>query len=576
MKKITSQIVLIFVITFSSILVTAQDLMWDTYDIEAVVAADQLDSYAITATSSCQGEITITWEDEVFSGGCYGHVYRTYTATDACGDSITGFQIIEIAHTSIVLDEIIQLECSDPIPEADYSLAIDDPLVTVEVSEDENGNGCDRTITRTYLVTDGCGNQDSLVQEITITDSIGPTMTGVPANVTIECGADIPEPVLPIIVDNCDASAQWEMTESVNATLCGVEIVRMYRAFDACGNQSVQYQTITVEDTTPPVFDTVVEDATINCSDLTAPPIVTATDACDDNIDLSFIQSYSGVCPLTITRTWTASDMCNNTNVMTQVITVIDEENPVWNEFDAEVDVAYEDLEFYSLIATDNCDDDVEVTWIDEVFSGGCYGNRFRTFTATDNCGNEITATQIIHVYDVVNPTILNVPDDVELVCGDIIPPVPTNIYTTDNAAEVGDPDNELTLTFTEVQTETSCPYQIIRTWTAEDHCGNQTVETQVINVNVQALSQMMIVSINPNPITNQSKIQFVSEVETHALMDVYDMNGRKIEVLFDAEINANEMQEVEMNVNGLEEGIYIIRLQSKDNQVMKKIVISK
>ena len=52
-----------------------------------------------------------------------------------------------------------------------------------------------------------------------------------------------------------------------------------------------------------------------------APASPTATDNCDDAVDIDLNEVRSGDdCTGTITRTWTATDDCGNTDVQTQVL----------------------------------------------------------------------------------------------------------------------------------------------------------------------------------------------------------------------------------------------------------------
>jgi len=59
--------------------------------------------------------------------------------------------------------------------------------------------------------------------------------------------------------------------------------------------------------------------------------------------------------------------------------------------------------------ATDNCDDNVELTYEETQVPGTCLGayNIVRTWTATDDCGNTSTATQTISI---VNSIFLTIP----------------------------------------------------------------------------------------------------------------------------------------------------------------------
>ncbi|MEZ4949329.1 MAG: hypothetical protein R2784_08080 [Saprospiraceae bacterium] len=51
------------------------------------------------------------------------------------------------------------------------------------------GNDCQTGIvyTRTWTATDGCGNQSSASQVITIIDNIAPVISGVPGDLNLNC-----------------------------------------------------------------------------------------------------------------------------------------------------------------------------------------------------------------------------------------------------------------------------------------------------------------------------------------------------------------------------------------------------
>jgi len=106
---------------------------------------------------------------------------------------------------------------------------------------------------------------------------------------------------------------------------CGSTITRTWTATNCAGNTDACLQTITVEDTTMPVL-TCPSNTVILCSQPTDPGTTgtaTATDACDTAPTLNFNDSVAGSCPATITRTWTATDSCGNSDNCVQTIDVV-------------------------------------------------------------------------------------------------------------------------------------------------------------------------------------------------------------------------------------------------------------
>ena len=87
------------------------------------------------------------------------------------------------------------------------------------------GGACGGTITRTWNVTDACGNAETGTQIITVDDTTIPVIAAAPAAITVECIGDVPAPADLAWTDNCDAGGT---VTSVDGLLTG----------GACGEQS--------------------------------------------------------------------------------------------------------------------------------------------------------------------------------------------------------------------------------------------------------------------------------------------------------------------------------------------------
>jgi hypothetical protein len=188
------------------------------------------------------------------------------------------------------------------------------------------------TLKRTWTATDNCGNSTSKVQNIKVGDSSAPTITGVPADLSVECDA-VPAKANPTATDLCDTSVSLTYNEEKIAGTANCEdtysLKRTWTATDKCGNSTSKVQTITVRDTKAPVIGAVPADATVDCNAVPTPPAnITASDNCDKNVTVTFSQNNTaGSCAasgVTI-RTWTATDNCGNTSVKTQKLTIKDD-----------------------------------------------------------------------------------------------------------------------------------------------------------------------------------------------------------------------------------------------------------
>ena len=229
-------------------------------------------------------------------------------------------------------------------------------------------------------------------------------------------------------------------------------------------------------------------DATAECDAVPAPPVVTATDNCGPTPLIAMTETrLPGGCPQSyrLVRTWTATDACGNQNTATQILTVRDATPPVLVGVPADAAVEYDAVPTAPVVTTvDNCDPAPVVTMTESRTAGSCLQNYnlIRTWTATDACGNQRVATQILTVQDTTPPVLVGVPPDTT-VASDAVPPPPV-VTATDSA----DPAPVVTMTETNLPGISTPGYQLVRTWTATDACGNQTSARQTITVQPAAV----------------------------------------------------------------------------------------
>jgi hypothetical protein len=115
--------------------------------------------------------------------------------------------------------------------------------------------------TRIWQVTDSSGNTTYCTQVVTYVDFIAPTITSCPGNITVDCLAAVPPPNPALVTatnqfDPCDLSVPLvqHYSDVTNGTGPSYTITRTYKAYDACSNAAMCMQTITVNDTTPPML----------------------------------------------------------------------------------------------------------------------------------------------------------------------------------------------------------------------------------------------------------------------------------------------------------------------------------
>ena len=445
-----------------------------------------------TATDNCSPTVTIDLVESQPASSCSGNftILRTWTATDNCGNQSTAEQYVIVndnsppSLTGIPGDTTV--DC-DNIPGPANVQAVDDCVtnVTVDLVETSIPGGCSggEIITRTWTASDSCGNTSIASQQIIVLDQTPPVITSMPADVTIGC-LDSPTLQYPTATDNCDNSVTFSYSDQTVVGACtnNYLILRTWVAVDDCNNQTVQIQTITVEDATPPSIAIVPADMTVHCHEVPPPTIPVTSDLCGGTISLDFNQvKNTNNCEdnYTIINTWTATDECGNSATAVQTITVVDVIPPIIFDMPNDTTVQCSGIPPITHPSTiDNCDNPVNVVYSEMVDSTACNSYTLtRIWTATDNCGNQAVDQQVITIIDNVSPVFSSAPADLTVNCSSI--PAPVTLTATDNC------DNNVVVNFSETSSPGPCvdQYNIDRVWTAEDACGNITTFTQNINV---------------------------------------------------------------------------------------------
>jgi hypothetical protein len=219
--------------------------------------------------------------------------------------------------------------------------------------------------------------------------------------------------------------------------------------------------------------------------------------AAGDNCDAALTITYSdgnptGLgctnSPVTLTRTYRATDDCGNFAECNQNIIVKDDAAPVItcpsNKI-VECGSSTEPVVTGVATATDNCVSDPTISYSDTIANGTCPQSKIisRKWSAEDECHNASTCTQTITIVDTGKPTV-TCPINVTVECGASTDPIATGTAT---ASDSCDPSPTVSYSDTVVAGGAACPQGkvITRVWTAADHCGNTSAIpcTQTITV---------------------------------------------------------------------------------------------
>jgi uncharacterized protein affecting Mg2+/Co2+ transport len=383
-----------------------------------------------TGTDSCS-VASISFSDVNLDGDCSNQVVRlitrTWTATDACGNSFTQNQLITVKDTTPPSFATFPTDAVVECPNSTAPLATGQPTgtdtcssVSISFSDLTVDGNCSsqvvRLITRTWTAADACGNSVSQNQLITVKDTTPPGFSSFPPDAVVEC-PNSTAPLAtgqPLGTDSCSVVSISFSDISVDGN-CSNQVIRLitrtWTAIDACGNNFSQNQLITVKDRTPPSFVTFPPDAIVECPNPTTPTATgqpTGTDTCSV-VWISFSDLVAGgncsnqVVQL-ITRTWTAGDACGNSFSQSQLIALKDT-TPPQIACPSDIIVAESppgsggaNVSFPPAVATDTCDSTPLVSSAPASGSFFPVGTNTVISTATDACGNTNTCSFNIRV----------------------------------------------------------------------------------------------------------------------------------------------------------------------------------
>ena len=310
-----------------------------------------------TASDNCtpNASLLIAYTDGPLVGtNCSGTIARTYTVSDAYGNTTTVTQTITVSDNTFPLataPTTIDIECGNAAPvgatthagflalggtasdnctaNASLAVAYTDGLLV--------GTNCSGSIARTYTVTDLCGNTTTVTQTITVSDNTFPLATA-PTTIDIECGNAAPVGATThagflalggTASDNCTANASLAVAYTdglLVGTNCNGSIARTYTVTDLCGNTTTVTQTITVTDNTIPVITRLGSSPVFICQNQPYTDAgATASDNCAGNLTGSIVtvNPVNTAIPGTYTVTYNVSDPCSNAAVqVTRTVTV--------------------------------------------------------------------------------------------------------------------------------------------------------------------------------------------------------------------------------------------------------------
>lgn len=193
------------------------------------------------------------------------------------------------------------------------------------------------------------------------------------------------------------------------------------------------------------------------------------------------------------------------------------------------------------------------------------------SFTLTLNIsGGNCTFTCSRNI--IVNDTILphcECPPVTSVPCGD--PIIFTQPVITDNC---GNPAITIYANYVIPQPDGTNFH--VQVWQATDFCGNTILSSQGI-VELCGPTNTIVSFVEPNPFKSWTNIIFspVSDAE-HLFLEVFNLAGSKVAVLFSGPVKAGEKYDVRFNAKSLPDGIYLYRIFDEKSYTYGKLFLAK
>jgi hypothetical protein len=159
----------VFAVLSCLCLLSSAQIQVQSYHHETSCDIDALADLPTISATSLQGKVNITYEENIYSGGCLGTLVRTFKYVDAAGETAEAMQIVHITDHQAprLLGEAPNITTTrDMIPEPAQFAAVDNSGESFDVIFKEVKS--EQRITRLWTCTDSCGNIARRTQIITL------------------------------------------------------------------------------------------------------------------------------------------------------------------------------------------------------------------------------------------------------------------------------------------------------------------------------------------------------------------------------------------------------------------------
>ena len=302
-----------------------------------------------SALDICDGALTPTapsvnvgvkaFTDGAVTGDCLKSQTRTWNVTDACGNTATPvvrtvtWKVDLVKPVITATGTTLALACNPDAAAINAALgtasALDicDGALTPTFTDGAVTGDCLKSQTRTWNVTDACGNTATPVVR-TVTwkvDLVKPVITATGTTLALACNPDAAAINAALgtasALDICDGALTPTFTDGAVTGDCLKSQTRTWNVTDACGNTATPVvRTVTWKvDLVKPVITATGTTLALACNPDAAAinaalGTASALDICDGALTPTFTDgAVTGDCLKSQTRTWNVTDACGNT-----------------------------------------------------------------------------------------------------------------------------------------------------------------------------------------------------------------------------------------------------------------------
>ena len=413
----------------------------------------------------------------------------TWNATDASGNSAAAEQLVHVVDTTPPSVEVPPAVTA----EAESASGAAVPLGQIVVGGGSGGGAVVTPIASvtndapavfrlgttvvTWTVTDEAGNTATAVQEVTVRDTVPPSVSA-PPDAALEAESAGGAPAAGFgSADASDAVGVASIESDAPPVFPIGTTAVTWTASDAAGNTATARQSVTVRDTVPPSVSAPPDAAAEAASPAGAAVDIGAAEAADAVGVASIESDAPPVFPIgTTVVTWTASDAAGNTATARQSVTVRDTVPPSLAAPPAVRAEASGERTEVGGIGTAAASDAVGVVLLgSDAPLSYPIGDTVVTWTAADAAGNAAQAQQTVAVRDTVPPSVSAPPD------------VTAEAASPDaNSVDIGAAEAADAVGVASLESDAPDAFKVgntVVTWTAADEAGNEASDSHVVSV---------------------------------------------------------------------------------------------